>query len=123
MSLRSDAAARWDGSSVKGWWDGSPAKALVKKLHELAFFEWTTIFGAELLWSALPFLILLSSLADEKIDDDLSRHIGLDAHGAHIVESLFRSTPTHAVSPIVTGFLFTFAGVVAVVSSMQTLYE
>ncbi len=80
-------------------------------------FDWTTIFGAELLWSALPFIILLGSLANERIDDDLSRHIGLNSQGAHIVRSLFRNSPTHALVPIATGLLFAFAGVIAVVSS------
>jgi len=96
---------------------------VVTQLRDLEFFNWTTIFGAELLWSALPFVILLSSLANGRIDDDLSRHIGLNRQGSHIVRGLFRTTPTHAVVPIVTGLLFTFAGVVAVVSSLQVLYE
>ena len=76
-----------------------------------------------MLWSALPFMILLSSLANRRIDDDISRHIGLDSHGADIVRYLFRSTPSHAVVPIVTGLLIAFAGVVTVVSSLQVIYE
>jgi membrane protein len=108
------ARARYEGS-----WVGD----VVAQLRALDFFEWTTIFGAELLWSALPFMILLSSLANERIDDDLSRHIGLNRQGAHIVRSLFRNSPTHAVVPIVTGLLFSFAGLVAVVASLQVLYE
>ncbi|HUA48466.1 MAG TPA: hypothetical protein VMA77_24720 [Solirubrobacteraceae bacterium] len=75
------------------------------------------------LWSALPFIIVLSSLANKRIDDDLSRHIGLNGHGAHIVETLFRNTPSHAVVPTVTGPLFSFAGIVAVVASLQVVYE
>jgi membrane protein len=82
-----------------------------------------TIFGAELLWSALPFIILLSSLANERIDDDLSRHIGLDSRGAHIVRTLFRNRPTHELVPIATGLIFSFAGIVAVVASLQVVYE
>jgi hypothetical protein len=98
-------------------------QAIVAHLQALHVFDWTTIFGAELLWSALPFMILLSSLANERIDDDLSRHIGLNSQGAHIVRSLFRNTPTHALVPIATGLLFAFVGVIAVVSSLQVLYE
>ena len=96
---------------------------LVKQLKVLHFFDWTSVFGAEMLWSALPFMILLSSLANHRIDDDISRHIGLDSHGADIVRDLFRSTPSHAVVPIVTGLLIAFAGIVAVVSSLQVIYE
>ena len=76
-----------------------------------------------MLWSALPLLILLSSLANERIDDDLSRHIGLDGHGARVLRELFRSSPSHAFVPIVTGLLISFAGTVSVVESLQKLYE
>jgi membrane protein len=96
---------------------------VVAQLKALHFFDWTTIFGAEMLWSALPFVILLSSLANERIDDDLSRHIGLNSQGAHIVHGMFRGTPAHAIEPIVTGLLFSVAGVMAVVSSLQVIYE
>ena len=89
----------------------------------LDFVNSITIFGASMLWSALPLIILLSSLADTRIDDDLSRHIGLNNHGAHILETLFRGTPAHGIEAIVTGFLFCFGGVVAVVSSLQLIYE
>ncbi len=112
---------RFDAARVR--YQGSWVEAIVAQLKALHFFEWTTIFGAELLWSALPFIILLSSLANERIDDDLSRHVGLNGHGAQIVRTLFRNSPTHAVVPIATGLLFTLAGVIAVVSSLQVLYE
>ena len=65
----------------------------------------------------------MSSLADERIDDDLSRHIGLNRQGAHIVRTLFRNSPSHAIVPIVTGLLFAFAGIIAVVASLQVVYE
>jgi len=71
----------------------------------------------------LPLVIILSSLANERIDDDISRHIGLNGQGAHIVRQLFRGSPTHPVVPIVTGLLFAFAGTIAVVAIMQQVYE
>jgi membrane protein len=98
-------------------------KDVVAKLQAVEFLDWTLIFAAELLWSALPFIILLSSLANKRIDGDLSRHIGLDSQGAHIIQSLFRSRPAHAVFAIVTGLLFAFAGIVSVVNSLQKVYE
>lgn len=109
--------------AARGRYQGSLVRAIVAQLKALHFFDWTMIFGAELLWSALPFMILLSSLANERIDDDLSRHIGLNSQGAHIVRSLFRNKPTDALVPIATGLLFAFAGVIAVVSSLGVLYE
>ena len=50
-------------------------------------------------------------------------NIGLNRQGAHIVRNLFRSSPTHAVVPIATGLLLAFVGVIAVVVSLQVLYE
>jgi membrane protein len=104
-------------------YEGSWIHDIVTQLRALDFLNWTTIFGAELLWSALPFIILLSSLADERIDDDLSRHLGLNSQGAHIVKGLFRNSPSHAFVPIVTGLLIAFAGIIAVVASLQVVYE
>ena len=120
-AVRDEAVREFD--AARGRYEGSWVQAVVGQLKAVHFLDWTTIFGAELLWSALPFIILLSSLANERIDDDLSRHIGLNSRGAHIVQTLFRNRPSHAVVPIVTGLLFTFAGIVAVVASLQVLYE
>lgn len=75
------------------------------------------------MWSALPFMILVSSVDSHRIDGDLSRHIGLDAQGARIVSGLFRSVSHPEALAIVTGLLFSLAGVVAVVGSLQSLYE
>jgi membrane protein len=108
---------------MRARYEGSWIKDVIARLRALDFLNWTTIFGAELLWSALPFIILLSSLANERIDDDLSRHLGLNSRGAHIVRSLFRNSPSHAVVPIVTGLLFALAGIIAVVASLQVVYE
>jgi membrane protein len=120
-SLRDRARTR--ALAVRARYEKSWTGEIGRQLKALDFVNWITIFGAALLWSALPLIILLSSLADTKIDDDLSRHIGLNNQGTHIVETLFRGTPAHSVDAIVTGFLFTFGGVVAVVSSLQLIYE
>src|SRR5690242_5518133 len=115
VGRRLDAArARYERSWIQD---------LVTQLKALDFFDWTMVFAAELLWSALPFILLLSSLADERIDDDLSRHIGLNSQGAHIVRTLFRNTPSHAIVPIATGLLIALAGIVSVVASLQVVYE
>ena len=115
--------ARARVTAVRSRYEASWASEIGRELKALDFFNWITVFGATLLWSALPLIILLSSFADERIDDDLSRHIGLNSRGAHIVQTLFRGTPAHGVEPILTGFLFTLGGVVAVVSSLQFIYE
>jgi membrane protein len=115
--------ARRRVSAVRARYQGSWVKDIVKQLQAVDFLDWTVIFGAELLWSALPFIILLSSVADTRIDDDISRHIGLDSQGAHLVRSLFRNRPAHAAFAILTGLLFAFAGIISTVNSLQKIYE
>ena len=115
--------ARRSLAGARRRYEGSWVDALVAQLKVLDIGEWTLVFGAELLWSVLPLLILLSSLANDRIDDDLSRHIGLNKAGAHVIRAMFRSRPSHELVPILTGLLFSFAGTVAVVGSIQILYE
>lgn len=117
------ARARRRLDAARGRYEASWVQEFATQLKALHVFEWATIFGAELLWSALPFIILLSSLANERVDDDLSRHIGLNAQGARIVEHLFRRTPAHATAAVLIGLLLSFAGIIAVVSALQVLYE
>ena len=71
----------------------------------------------------LPLIILLSSIASERIDDDLSRHIGLNGRGAHIIQGLFRKSPSHSAGPIILGLIIAFAGTVTVARSLQVVYE
>lgn len=115
--------ARRKLAAVSAWYDGSWAQELVQQLKALDVADWTLVFAAELLWSALPFMILVSSLANHRIDVDVSRHIGLDRQAARIVSSMFRNATHPEALAIVTGLLFSFAGVVAVVGSLQSLYE
>jgi membrane protein len=102
---------------------GSWLEQLAIQLKTLHVFDWTSAFGAELLWSVLPLLILLSSLANHSIEADVSRHIGLDSEAAGIVRGMFRSSPSHDVFAIVTGLILSLTGTIAVVGSIQVLYE
>lgn len=61
------------------------AQDLATRLKVVDFGNSIVLFGAALLMSALPLLLLMSALADTRIDDDLSRHIGLDRTGARII--------------------------------------
>src|SRR5437764_15234729 len=121
MSPPTTAGARRRLDAARARYQGSWVDAVATQLKDIHFFDWTTIFGAELLWSALPFIILLSSLANQRIDDDLSRHIGLNSQGAQIVEHSFRHSPAHATIAIATALLFSFVGSIAVVSSLELL--
>jgi membrane protein len=121
MALRLRARAL--AGAARGRFDGSPAQAFLRQLGALDFVNTSIIFGATLLTSVLPFIILLSALANHRIDNDLSRHIGLDQQGARIVSRLFRSSPAHPVAEVVIALIFAAAGTMAVAGSLQVIYE
>jgi membrane protein len=103
--------------------EGSAVQDFARQLGALDFVNSIVLFGASLLLSVLPFIILLSSLANRRIDTDLSRHIGLTTQGARIVSRLFRSSPAHSLAPAVTALVLTTAGTMAVAGSLQMIYE
>lgn len=72
-------------AALRRRYEGSWPQDVVRQLRVLDLGAWTVVFGAELLWSVLPFIILLSSLANERVDDDLSRHIGASGQGVRVI--------------------------------------
>jgi membrane protein len=102
---------------------GPTAKIFVRRLGALDFAQSVTAFGASLLLSALPYVILVSSLANHRVDDDLSRHIGLNGQGAAIVSELFTPSHAHPVGDLVIALIVAVAGTMAVASSLQVIYE
>jgi membrane protein len=121
IALRPRARALAD--AAKGRFDGSLAQAFVRQLGALDFANTIVLFGAALLTSVLPFIILLSSFANHRIDNDLSRHIGLDRQGALIVSQLFRTSAVHPVAEIATALIVAAAGTMAVAGSLRVIYE
>ena len=109
--------------AVRRRFEGSPAPTFVRHLAALDFANTIVLFGAALLISVLPFIILLSSLANHRIDTDLSRHIGLNTQGARIVSELFRTSPAHSAGAIAAALVFATAGTLAVAGSLQVIYE
>ena len=109
--------------AARGRYEGSPAQSFLRRLAALDFVDSIILFGSALLISVLPFVILLSSLANHRIDTDLSRHIGLDRQGSLIVSQLFRSSPAHSAAAIVAALIFATAGTISVASSLQVIYE
>lgn len=117
------ARARQGIAVARRRFEGSWLQDVIARLRRVDFGSSIVLFGAALLLSMLPLIILLGSIADERIDDDLSRHIGLNSRGAHIVQGLFRRSATHSAGPIILGLIFAFAGTVTVASSLQVIYE
>jgi len=120
---RAGAAQRRFVSTARGRFEGSAAQVFFRRLGTLDFVNSIIMFGASLLLSVLPFIILLSSLANHRIDTDLSRHIGLNSQGARIVGQLFRSSPAHSVAPVVSALILATAGTIAVAGTLQGIYE
>ena len=81
------------------------------------------IFGACLLVSVLPLIIVLSAYASHRIDDDIARHLGLSAQGDRIVEGLFTASNTSFNLAVLVGLLLSFAGTIAVARSVEVIYE
>jgi membrane protein len=98
-------------------------QSFVRQLTELDFASQAMLFGAGLLVSVLPFVILLSAFASQRIDDDISLRMGLDHRAAGIVDHLFTSAPASLNAATVTSLVFVTAGILAVASSIQQIYE
>jgi membrane protein len=109
--------------AARGRFEGSSAQTFLQRLGALDFTNSIILFGSALLISVLPFLIILSSLANHRIDTDLSRHIGLNGQGSLIVSQLFRSSPSHSAAAVVTALILATAGTIAVAGSLQVIYE
>ncbi len=57
-------------------YEGSLAQDFVLRLNDLDFSSQVMLFGAGLLVSLLPLLILLSAFASQRVDDDISLRLG-----------------------------------------------
>jgi len=108
------AAARYQGSLAQGF---------ASELKILDFTQQIILLGAGLLVSLLPFLILLSAFASQRIDDDIALRLGLNQRASGIVSHLFTSSPAVLNVATLTSLLFVTAGTLAVASSLQQIYE
>lgn len=102
---------------------GSAAEEFVVRVREIDFVTTVTVVGAMFLLSALPLVILISSMANRRIEDDLSYHMGLNRQAAHIVHQLFR-IPTHRpIGAVVIAIVLAVAGTFEIAGSVQRIYE
>jgi membrane protein len=110
-------------AAARGRLEGSIAHAFVRQLKAIDFTGQIMLFGAGLLVSLLPFLILLSAFASHRIDDDIALRIGLDRRASGIVTQLMTSAPASLNVTTITSLLFVTAGTFAVAGSLQQVYE
>lgn len=97
---------------------------LVRGLAVADFGNRIVLFGAALLLSVLPMVILLSDFASTRVDDDIARHLGLNGQSSRVIEGLIR--PAHGITfnlAIMISLLLSFIGTVAMASSVQAIYE
>ncbi len=110
-------------AAARDQYEGSLAQSFVRQLKTLDFSSQVMLFGAGLLVSLLPFLILLSAFASARVDDDIALRLGLDRQASEIVTHLLRSTPASLNVATATSLIFVTAGTLAVASSLQQIYE
>jgi hypothetical protein len=103
--------------------EGSLAQGLVLQLKAIDFSDQVMLFGAGMLVSLLPFLILLSAFASQRVDDDIALRLGLDRRASGIVTHLMTSAPASFNVATATSLLFVTAGTLAVAGSLQQIYE
>lgn len=108
---------------ARGRYDGSVVQEVAQRLAAVHFVNTIVLFGAAFLLSTLPFIILMSSVANQRIDDDLARHLGLNGRATQVVEKLFHPASRHSVSALIVALLIGFAGTLAVAGSVQSIYE
>jgi membrane protein len=110
-------------SAARARFDRSLAGSFLRQLRALDFANQAILFGAGLLVSLLPFVILLSAFASQRVDDAISLRLGLDPRAAGIVDHLITSAPATANVATITSLIFVTFGMFAVASSLQQIYE
>jgi hypothetical protein len=70
---------------VRDRYEGSLAQSFLAGLKALDFADQAMLFGAGLLVSLLPFVILLSAFARQRVDDDISLRLGRDRQASGIM--------------------------------------
>lgn len=101
----------------------SLVRDVVAEVKELNFIDQAMLFGAGLLTSLLPFLILLSAFASARVDDDIALRLGLDRRAAGIMSHLFTPASATLSAATVTSLIFVAAGTLTMASSLQQIYE
>jgi membrane protein len=76
-----------------------------------------------MLLSVLPLIIVLSTYANHRIQDDIAEHLGLSAQGVRVIEGLFRASVTSFDLAVLVSLLLSFAGTIAVARSVEVMYE
>jgi hypothetical protein len=104
-------------------YEGSAVQEFFSQLKALDFGNQIVLFGAALLLSVLPVVILLSAFATSRIDDDIARNMGLNGQASQDIRRLFTSAQVSFNISIMITLLMSLTGTVAVAISIQQVYE
>jgi membrane protein len=104
-------------------YEGSFAQDFFKGLAAVDFGDRIIIFGACLLLSVLPLIIVLSAYAGHRIEDDITQHLGLSTQGDHVIEGLFHASVTGFDLAVFVSLVLSLAGTIAVARSVELIYE
>jgi len=113
-------------STSEAWrarYEGSFAQDFLRGLAAVDFGDRIIIFGACLLLSVLPLIIVLSAYAGHHIEDDIAQHLGLSTKGDHVVEGLFKASVSGFDLAVFVSLLLSFVGTIAVARSVEVIYE
>jgi membrane protein len=116
-------AGRHASEAWRARYEGSFAQDFFKGLAAVDFGDRIIIFGACLLLSVLPLIIVLSAYAGHHIENDIAQHLGLSTQGDHVVEGLFKASVSGFDLAVFVSLLMSFAGTIAVARSVEVIYE
>ena len=104
-------------------YEGSAAQEFARHLVALDFGNQIVLFGAALLLTVLPIIILLSTFATARIDDDIARNMSLNGKASQDISKLFTVAHGSFNIGVLIALILSFAGTVGVAISIQQIYE
>jgi membrane protein len=104
-------------------YEGSFAQDLFRVLGAVDFVDRIIVFGACLLTSVLPLIIVLSAYAGHQIQEDIAQRLGLSGEGTGVIEGLFSSSVGSFSLSIFVSLFLSFVGTMAVARSVEVIYE
>jgi membrane protein len=119
-------AESWLKRAAGTWrrrYEGSAAQDFARHLSALDFGNQIVLFGASLLLSVLPIVILLSAFATTRIDDDIARNMSLNAKASQDISTLFTAAHVSFNISVLLALILSFAGTVGAALSIQQIYE
>jgi membrane protein len=125
-SQETTASKRGRQNRAEAWrarYQGSFAQDFIRGLGAVDFGDRIIIFGACLLVSVLPLIIVLSAYAGHRLQDDIAQHLGLSRQGDTVVEGLFKASVKGFDLGVFVSLLLSFAGTIAVARSVEVIYE